>query len=188
MNLYFRLLKTLLAYWLRADKRRGVFEDSVVRFRVWPSDLDTNFHMNNGRYLTLMDLGRLDLLLGLGIMPVVFRKKWSPVLASLQVRFRLPLNLFRKFEIRTRIVTWDTKWIYLEQRIFRHGHLALHAYLKAVFVAKHGTIPMAEVLAQTGLTATPLPMPEPLAVWVASEAKMIESERARGERARSERA
>ena len=30
--------------------------------RVWPNDLDTNAHMNNGRYLTLMDLGRFDLM------------------------------------------------------------------------------------------------------------------------------
>ena len=62
MNLIFRLLKTLLLYLLRPT-RRGILEESVVRFRVWPNDLDTNLHMNNGRYLTLMDLGRLDLLL-----------------------------------------------------------------------------------------------------------------------------
>jgi acyl-CoA thioesterase FadM len=50
---------------LIATLRRGPLDllgESVVRFRVWPGDLDFNLHMNNGRYLTLMGLGRLDLM------------------------------------------------------------------------------------------------------------------------------
>ncbi len=59
MYVYARLFKALLAAW-RAPKL-GILETSVLRFRVWPNDLDFNFHLNNGRYLTLMDIGR-DLL------------------------------------------------------------------------------------------------------------------------------
>ena len=103
MNLIFRLLKTLL-WWLVFPARRGLLDESIVRFRVWPNDLDTNFHMNNGRYLTLMDLGRLDLLLRNGAIRHVMAQKWYPVLASCLIRFRRPLNLFQRFEIRTRIV------------------------------------------------------------------------------------
>ena len=95
MNLIFRLLKTILLYLLH-PVRRGILAESVVRFRVWPNDLDTNLHMNNGRYLTLMDLGRLDLLLHNGAVPFVLRNKWYPVLAGTQIRFRRPLNLFRR--------------------------------------------------------------------------------------------
>src|SRR6185503_3961101 len=35
--------------------------ESNLSLRVWPNDLDLNIHVNNGRYLTLMDLGRMDL-------------------------------------------------------------------------------------------------------------------------------
>src|SRR5207253_9062755 len=38
---------------------------------------DTNGHMNNGRYLTLLDLGRLDLLLRIGAARPAMRKKRS---------------------------------------------------------------------------------------------------------------
>mgnify|MGYP003290859366 CR=1 FL=1 len=40
--------------------RRGVLDDSRVCFRVLPNDCDVNLHMNNGRYWTIMDLGRAD--------------------------------------------------------------------------------------------------------------------------------
>ena len=43
--------------------------------RVWPNDLDTNAHMNNGRYLTLMDLGRFDLMTQCGLVGTVLKKK-----------------------------------------------------------------------------------------------------------------
>ena len=47
--------------------------------RVWPNDLDTNAHMNNGRYLTLMDLGRFDLMTQCGLVGVVLRQRWFPI-------------------------------------------------------------------------------------------------------------
>ena len=42
-------------------------------FRVWPHDLDTSLHMNNGRYWTLMDLGRADLMIRSGLWPSILR-------------------------------------------------------------------------------------------------------------------
>lgn len=172
MNLLFRLLKTLLLFFIRPS-RRGILEESVVRFRVWPNDLDTNLHMNNGRYLTLMDLGRLDLLLRNGSVPFVIRNKWYPVLAGTMLRFRRPLNLFQKFEIRTRVVTWDGKWIFLEQRILRRGDVALQAYLKGVFVGPQGSVPITRLLDLMGIRDAPPPMPPALAAWLAAEEAMV---------------
>ena len=57
-----RLAKTLVTAPFRSRLRPT--DASTVHFLVWPNDLDMNRHMNNGRYLTLMDLGRFDLELG----------------------------------------------------------------------------------------------------------------------------
>jgi acyl-CoA thioesterase FadM len=177
MNLLFRLLKTLIL-WILVPRRNGILDESVVRFRVWPNDLDTNFHMNNGRYMTLMDLGRLDLLLRNGSIRHVLREKWYPVLAGCEIRFRRPLNLFQRFEIRTRIVAWDAKWVYMEQRILRNGDMALHAYLKGVFVAKKGgSIPITRLLGLMGISQASPPMSEGLAAWIDAEAKAIRETR-----------
>jgi acyl-CoA thioesterase FadM len=177
MNLLVRLLKTLIL-WILIPRRNGLLDESTVRFRVWPNDLDTNLHMNNGRYLTLLDLGRLDLLLRNGAIRHVMREKWYPVLAGCEIRFRRPLNLFQRFEIRTRIVAWDAKWIYLEQRILRNGDLALHAYLKGVFVARGGgSVPVTRLLELMGVAQASPPMPEALAAWVEAESKATRATR-----------
>ena len=65
MNLWLRLILQLLkSRFAAALEPLGT---SVRRGRVWPTDLDVSLHMNNGRYLTLMDLGRLDLMLRTGV-------------------------------------------------------------------------------------------------------------------------
>ena len=176
MNLIFRLLKTLLL-WVLRPARRGILDESIVRFRVWPNDLDTNLHMNNGRYLTLMDLGRLDLLLRNGSIKHVLKQRWYPVLAGTLIRFRRPLNLFQPFEIRTRIVTWDSKWVYLEQRMLRRGDLVLQAYLKGVFMGPKGSVPITALLELMGIRQPAPPMPPGLAAWMDAEAKLIRETR-----------
>ena len=57
MNLYFRLLLFMLR--VRRRSRLSIWDTSHVTFRVNPADLDVQRHMNNGRYLTLMDLGQI---------------------------------------------------------------------------------------------------------------------------------
>ena len=60
MNLYFRLLLFMIR--VRFRSRLGIWDTSHVTFRVNPLDLDLQRHMNNGRYLSLMDLGRMAFL------------------------------------------------------------------------------------------------------------------------------
>ena len=66
MNLWLRLLHLILAGFVRPrlDPARDV---SRLAFRVWPHDLDTSLHMNNGRYWTLMDHGRADIMIRSGL-------------------------------------------------------------------------------------------------------------------------
>ena len=54
MNLYVRLI--VLLFRLIGLPRTGPIEESRVSFRVLPTDCDINFHMNNGRYLSLMEV------------------------------------------------------------------------------------------------------------------------------------
>ena len=91
-------------------RRIAPLDVSVLRFRAVPTDLDLNMHMNNGRYLTLMDLGRIDLMMRTGMGRLVIREKWMPVIASAMVRFRRSLLPFQKSELHTRLLCWDDKW------------------------------------------------------------------------------
>jgi len=170
VNLYLRLIRIVLA--ALAGRRLAPFEAGAVAFRVWPLDLDANLHLNNGRYLALMDLGRVDLMLRSGLARGLWRRRWTPVLGAAQVRFRRPVPPFARVVLRTRLVGWEDRWIYLDQRIERaDGTLAAHALLKAAFVGRTGTVPADEVAALMDLDCSP-PLPEAVGAWTAADAAM----------------
>jgi acyl-CoA thioesterase FadM len=116
MNLWFRLALLILASVFRA-RIDPVAETSRLRFRVWPHDLDTSLHLNNGRYWTLMDLGRADLMLRSGIWRTILKHRWVPVINAAKIRFRRELRPFQSFGLESRIVAWGDAWIVMEQRM-----------------------------------------------------------------------
>jgi len=118
MKLYFRLIWLILTQSRRS--RSSLLGPVDTGFRVLPNDLDALFHVNNGVYLTLMDLGRTDLLLRSNAFSKIRKKGWYPVLAAETIRFKHSLKLWQRFIIRTRVVGWDERSIYLEQQ-FMHG-------------------------------------------------------------------
>lgn len=171
MNLLVRLLYVLLGSLRRP--RLGPLDESVIRLRVLPSDLDINLHLNNGRYLTLMDLGRVDLLIRLGVVREMRRRRWGGVVASATVRFRRPLNLFQRFELHTRLLCWDDRWFYMEQRFTRGGETAAVAVVKARFTAADGRrLAPAEVVEATRHAMPSPPMPAGVREWVEAEERI----------------
>lgn len=163
MNLYLRLLWLLLR--LRSLPRRGLFDPSRVTFCVWPNDCDINLHMNNGRYLSFMDLGRVHLTAQTGLLRLALRRRWMPVLAAAEITFIRPLGPFVRFDLVTRLLTWDDKYVYLEQMFERGGELCAHAYVKGVFLLRGKRVPNAGILQAIGYDAAPPPMPDALRHW-----------------------
>jgi acyl-CoA thioesterase FadM len=163
VNLYLRLF--FLLFKLIGLPRKGLLEESRVAFRVLPNDCDINFHMNNGRYLTFMDLGRVHLMAQLRLLGVIFRNKWKPVLAAAEINFIRQLAPFQKFDLVTRLVTWDDKYAYMEQRFESGGVLCAHAYVKGLFLNARGRVASSTVVAAVGFVGAPPPMPEELRIW-----------------------
>ncbi len=159
MNLFVRLCLVLL----RAVRYRpGAFPpfgEARLGWRVLPNDLDLNLHMNNARYLSLMDLGRLDLLSRLGLLRLAFRAHWLPVLGGVTIRFFRPLRPWQRYELITRVVGWDEKWFYLEQRFESGEKLVARAIVKALMRGPDGSIPSGSLLAQLGIAQTSPPLP-----------------------------
>lgn len=120
MNLWFRLVATIVAACF-GPRIVAPFGASLLRFRVWPHDLDTSVHMNNGRYFGIMDLGRLDLILRSGLWRAVLRHRWIPVMDAAIIRFRRELRPFRAFRLETRVLAWTGATLLIEQRIKSDG-------------------------------------------------------------------
>lgn len=170
MNLLVRLL--MLVVGARRRSRLSPLDESVLEMRVLPNDLDANMHMNNGRYLSLMDLGRFDLTIRNGLLAATLRRGMRPVVGSVLIRFRRPLDPFQRYTLRTRAVCWDEKWIYIEQRFERGGETAAVGIVKALFVGKGGSVPTREVFATVGFTGDSPPMPPAVELWRRSEEAM----------------
>jgi acyl-CoA thioesterase FadM len=163
MNLYLRLF--LLLFKLIRLPRKGVLEESRVAFRVLPNDCDINFHMNNGRYLSFMDLGRLHLVAQMGLLRVIVRRRWRAALGAAEINFIRAIAPFQKFDLVTRLVTWDDKWAYMEQRFEVDGVLCAHSFVKGLFLDSRGRVESSTVVDELGYSGVPPPLPEALRVW-----------------------
>ncbi len=138
MNLLFRLLLLRLrALW---RPRLNAWETATTPFRVVPTDLDVLGHMNNGRYLTLMDLGRLDLMLRSGLWQECVRRGWYPVVAGQTITYRRSLKPGQRFDLHTRIVGFDGPWSYVEQVFTVQDNVYAQAVVRARFLHKTGGV------------------------------------------------
>lgn len=173
---WIRLFK-VVALNLIHHTRRGPLDESVLTFRVWPGDLDFNLHMNDGRYITLTNFGRVDLLGGLGLTWKMIRRGWAPVVASAHVEYRRELRTFQKFRIRTRVLGWDEKWLYIEHRIERGEKLVSLALLKGGLRDHNGMVPPRVVLETLGHSPQSPPVAASLRTLLADDAALPTSPR-----------
>lgn len=149
MNLYFRLMWMLLRL-LLLPGRAGLTDIFRRSFRVLPSDCDFNFHLTNGRYFSLLDVARIEHLARMNLLGKLIRHRWLPVLNATEITFIRPLAPLRKFDITTRIVTWDDKYFYLEQRFETAGTLHAVSLARATFLYRGEVVPPPKVAALGG--------------------------------------
>lgn len=148
MNLWFRLV---CVWWrARTSPKIGVLGESVLKMRVWPTDLDLFGHVNNGRYLTIMDLGRLEIIWRTGMGEVARRKNWTPLVASAHIHYKKSLRPFQPFELHTRILGWDKQWFYIEQHFVSNGKEMARAAVRGLFRSASSSLPPQEVLDALG--------------------------------------
>ncbi len=139
--------------------RIGVFEEDVLRMRVWPNDVDFNFHLNNARFLSVMDYGRVHLLARGGVVKTILRERWVPVVGAVWITYRRSLPLWAPFTLSTRMVGWDNRWFYMEQVFTGDEGLAAVGWVKGALRGKSGAVDPQSVmeLVQPGIVSPPLP-------------------------------
>jgi acyl-CoA thioesterase FadM len=155
---------------LGSVSRKGAHLLDEIRtpMRVWPTDVDTYGHLNNGRFLTLMDMGRFEHVLRTGLLRVAMQRRWAPVVGSATVRFRRELRTFAQFELVTCLRTWDEKWFYYEHRFEQAGTLCALAYIQGVAKKAGRTVAPQEMFSAVGYTERAPTPPETLAAWMRS--------------------
>lgn len=164
---YLRLIKTLIQ--ARFGSSLNVDEESVLKMRVFLGDIDFYPELNNGRHLTLMDLGRLDLAERIGLLRIVHKQKWSVAVAGASVRYRHRLKAFKPFRLHTRIVGIDDRWFYFHQYTVRKGKIHSSALVRAGITSQQGLVPVNEVLEALGRPDWNPGIPEWVKAWSEAE-------------------
>jgi acyl-CoA thioesterase FadM len=164
MNLFFRLLLLLLTARFRA--RCDVLGPARKHFIVWPPDLDLLLHVNNGVYLSMLDVARVDLMLRSGMAKRLSGKGIYPVVAAETIRFRRSLQLFQVFEVETAVIGWDEKAFIIQHHFLRRGELVADAVVRARFLKrKGGTVSSQELLELAGRTGPSPALPAWIDAW-----------------------
>ena len=171
MNLYLRLLWTLFRSWRATRLEPG---DTLTRtLRVLPNDLDINGHMNNGRYLTVIDLMLVEYFVRTGFAATMLRQGWRPMAGGSFITYRRGLMPLQTYTLRFRLDASDAHWNYMRFEFMRGERVCAAGYMKGAAVARTGLVPNAESYAAMGRPVPLAALPAPVRDWLAAEHGVI---------------
>ncbi|SES06358.1 Thioesterase-like superfamily protein [Tranquillimonas rosea] len=148
----------------------GLFETHVSHHLCWPHDIDVWMELNNGRTLTLYDLGRLVLFRRIGLVDLMRRERWAGTVAGASVRYRRRVRMFDRIEMRSRLIGWDERFFYLEQGMWVRGICTSHVLLRTAVTDRTGMLPTARVAEVAGMPPDSPALPEWVHAWGAADA------------------
>ena len=170
---YFRMMKELIKF--RNAPKLGFFDTHVSTHRIWPWDLDPWMELNNGRTLTLYDLGRIPLASRMGFRKVMSEKRWGMTVAGNTLRYRRRVKVFEKVTMKTRLIGWDQRFIYMEQSMWRDGDCTSHMLIRSALVqasqGRSGIVPPSELAKAFGQSEVSPALPEWVLAWSGADAQ-----------------
>jgi len=164
----FRLVKE---YAMATRQPRLQLDGTHVSYhRCWPQDLDLFMEMNNGRILTILDLGRTTLAHRVGLLRVLRQQKWGLTMAGVSVRYRKRIRPFVKFGTVSKMVSWDHRFMYLDQSIWIGNECAVQALYRSAVTDKNGLVTPDRLLTAMGIAALPPEVPDWVQAWIDADA------------------
>lgn len=160
----------LVSHRARRRARLAVDEAAHLPLTCWPWDIDMYAEMNNGRVLTLYDLGRFDHAVRIGLIDVLKAQDWGFAVGGASVRYRRRVRAFERLVLSTQAVAMDDRWFYSHQ-VMRRGEEAVSAGLMRLCCTdRNGIVPTAQVMDALGAGDMALD-PQPwVQAWIDAEA------------------
>jgi len=136
MNMIFRTL------WIFLNRKRvrpsQIDEVTEYQMRVYPTDLDLLFHVNNGVYFSLMDFGRWDMIFRNGLFDLCKKNDWYAVVAGESIKFRKSLTCWQKFTLQTKTIGCDDRYFFIQQKFIYKNDVMASGLVKVRFLKKKG--------------------------------------------------
>jgi len=163
---YLRLFRVVIQSGLQ-KKKNLLYEESTINLRVLPQDIDPFMELNNGRYVTLLDLGRFGYGANVKISKFLKANQWSLTIVGTYNEYRFRLRLFQKFTLKTKISGYDEKWFYFFQKAERNNKTHMASVVKFAFTSKKGIVLPKEVIKAMGEDYDPNKLPN----WITEVGK-----------------
>lgn len=135
-----------------------------------PGDLDPWSELNNGRTLTLYDLGRVPLVIRLGLIRALETQGWGLAIAGASVRYRRRVRVFHRLEMRSRVLGRDPRFFYIHQAMFRRGEAVSAALFRTAVTEPAGIVATDRAVASLGLPDWRPALPAWVTAWAEAEA------------------
>lgn len=170
MKLLFLMLRV---YW-RNRRQPPVSELSgrtEETFRVSLGDLDSNWHMNNARYLNYLEAGRFSLQCRTGFLALARKRRWFSPVVQLRIAYYRPLKLFQKFSVSTQIIKVEERWLYLLHEIFSSEKLICRALVRSTIRSGRDNVPPQVYATAAGYEVKDISVPNEVQDWLNEMAK-----------------
>ena len=171
MYVWLRLARMMAT--ARSRGRYALGEESRLSFRCLPTDIDTNRHLNNARYMMLADVGRIDIFARAGLIQLARKRRWAPMMGGLQAVYAREIRLWQRFDVVSTLETWEGS-----QVIGRHRFELEDGRTAAVVMTTAGVydfsgrrfVPIDDIVAELGETVRPRALREEERAFLASHA------------------
>lgn len=169
---FLRYTKSIVSAVIANKKGRSLdlAQTSEVMVRCSLTDLDPMLEMNNGRALTVYDIGRTDFIIRTGLGRLLLKQRWGMVVAGSTIQYRKRIRLLDKITIRTHIVGIDERWIYLEHSMWVKGKPCSSMLLRTGVTEGGRVVDTTRVLEGLGKADLKLPPTGYVAEWIESDA------------------
>lgn len=142
-----------------------MLDESFINFRVLPNDCDLYFHMNNARHTNIAVLGRVYHLGKAGVDMLFLKRRWFPVIFASETIFIKPFRPFKKYILKTKMLTRDDKYWYFEH-LFEVDEITHAINLSmGVLLFRGKVVSLNEVASEIGLPVNPPKLPERIEKW-----------------------
>lgn len=145
----------------------------VSHHMCWPWDIDPWLELNNGRTLTLYDLGRIPWSRRIGLVGALGRRGWGMAMAGGSVRWRKRVLPFDRFSMTTRLMGWDARFFYVDQAMWKGEEAASALMGRTAVTGPSGIVPPQEVVAEMGHDPVSPPLPDWVGAWIAADAGRV---------------
>jgi len=146
MSLIFRMIWLLISSVFK-PRLPHIKPFNELNMMVLPNDLDLNMHMNNGRYLTICDLSRIDMFIRSGLGRAMLKHKWMPIITEHTMTYKKALKPFQKYKVTMAVTGWDERNFDMVHTFLVGDRVVAEGTSKGLLYSKRdGVIPPQQVM------------------------------------------